>query len=149
MPPTPARRDPYAAFNFAVEIDGVTVASFAEVSGLESETEVIEYRTGDAKVSSSLKLPGLTTYPNLVLKRGLTRDLSLWQWRKTVVDGKADRRNGAVVLLDQDRTPALRWVFRNGWPCKWEGPALNAKTSEIAIETLEVAHEGLELEGVG
>jgi len=149
MPPTPARRDPYAAFNFVVEIDGVAVASFAEVSGLDSETEVIEYRTGDSKVSSSLKLPGLTKYANVVLKRGLTRDLSLWQWRKTVVDGKADRRNGAVVLLDQDRSPALRWIFRNGWPCKWEGPALNAKTSEIAIETLEIAHEGLELEGVG
>ena len=149
MPPTPARRDPYAAFNFVVEIDGVAVASFAEVSGLDSETEVIEYRTGDSKVSASLKLPGLTKYANVVLKRGLTRDLSLWQWRKTVVDGKADRRNGAVVLLDQDRSPALRWIFRNGWPCKWEGPALNAKTSEIAIETLEIAHEGLELEGVG
>jgi len=149
MPPTPSRRDPYPAFNFVVDIDGVAVASFAEVSGLDSETEVIEYRTGDSKVSSSLKLPGLTKYPNIVLKRGLTRDLSLWQWRKTVVDGKADRRNGAIVLLDQDRSPALRWIFRNGWPCKWEGPALNAKTSEIAIETLEIAHEGLELEGVG
>ncbi len=149
MPPASSRPDPFRAFNFVVEIDGVPVGAFAEVSGLESETEVVEYRTGDSKVTSTLKLPGLTKYANVVLKRGLTRDLSLWQWRKTVVDGQTDRRDGTIVLLAEDRTPALRWRFRNGWPCKWEGPALNAKASEIAIETLEIAHEGLELEGVG
>jgi phage tail-like protein len=149
MPPKASRPDPLAAFNFVVEIDGVPVAAFAEVSGLDSETEVIEYRTGDSKVSSTLKLPGLTKYSNIVLKRGLTRDLSLWQWRKTVVDGQTDRRNGTIVLLAEDRSPVLRWAFRNGWPCKWEGPSLNAKSSEIAVETLEIAHEGLELEGVG
>lgn len=148
MPP-PKRPDPFGAFKFVVEIDGIPVAAFAEVSGLGSETEVIEYRTGDAKVSSTLKLPGLTKYANIVLKRGLTRDLSLWQWRKSVVDGQTDRRHGTIVLLAEDRTPVLRWVFRNGWPCKWEGPALNATTSEVAIETLEIAHEGLELESVG
>jgi phage tail-like protein len=147
MPPAPSRQDPFRAFNFLVEIDGVAVAAFMEVSGLDSETEVIEYRTGDSKVSSTLKLPGLTKYANLVLKRGLTRDLSLWQWRKTVVDGRSERRNGVIVLMAEDRTPALRWTFRNGWPCKWEGPDLNAKASEVAIETLELAHEGLELEG--
>jgi phage tail-like protein len=108
---------------------------------------VIEYRTCDSKLGSTLKLPGLTKYPNIVLKRGLTRDLSLWQWRKTVVDGATERRNGTIVLLAEDRTPVLRWRFRNGWPCKWEGPSLNAKSRDIAIETLEIAHEGLELEG--
>jgi phage tail-like protein len=149
MPSTPSRRDPLTAFNFVVEIDGVAVAAFSEVSGLGSETDVIEYRTGDSKVSSSLKLPGLTKYSNIVLRRGMTRDLALWQWRKTVVDGVTDRRTGAIVLLAEDRTPALRWRFRNGWPCKWDGPGLDARSSEVAIETLEIAHEGLELEGVG
>jgi len=149
MPPKSSRPGPFTVFNFVVEIDGVAAAAFAEVSGLDSETEVIEYRTGDSKVSSTLKLPGLTKYSNIVLKRGLTRDLSLWQWRKTVVDGQTDRRNGTIVLLDESGSPVLRWTFRNGWPCKWEGPSLNAKSSEIAIETLEIAHEGLELEGVG
>ena len=84
-------------------------------------------------------------YNNIVLKRGWTKDRSLWNWRKKVIDGKTQRAGGAIVLLDEARQPALRWKFREGWPSKWEGPALNGKTSEVAIETLEIAHEGLEL----
>jgi phage tail-like protein len=136
------RDDPYKAFNFLVEIDGVAVAAFSEVSGLESETEVIEYRTG-GEISSVRKLPGLTKHPNLVLRRGVTQDAELWNWRRTVVDGKVERRNGSIVLLDDDRSPVVRWTFRNGWISKWTGPELNAKGSEVAIETIEIAHEGL------
>ena len=146
MSPAPSRKDPYTVFRFRVEIDGVNEAAFMEVSGLESETAVIEYRTGDMKTTSSLKLPGLTCYANIVLRRGLTKDLALWQWRKAIVDGKADRRNGVIILLDSEAAPVLRWAFRNGWPCKWEGPDLDASANEVAIETLEIAHEGLELE---
>jgi phage tail-like protein len=149
MPPKPARQDPYLVFNFRVELDGIVAGSFAEVSGLDSTTEVVEYRTGDMKTSSAVKLPGLTKYPNIVLKRGITRDLSLWQWRKTVVDGHTERRNGVIILLDESRAEVLRWMFRNGWPAKWEGPDLDADSSEVAIETLEIAHEGLELESAG
>jgi phage tail-like protein len=149
MPPAPARQHPYAGLNFRVEIDGIAVASFAEVTGLESESAVIEYRTGDARFNSALKLPGLTKYANIVLRRGITRDLSLWQWRKAIVEGKMDRRNGMIVLMDESRADVLRWTFRNGWPCKWQGPSLNAEANEVAIETLEIAHEGLELEGGG
>jgi phage tail-like protein len=148
MPP-PKRTDPYAVFNFRVEIDGINVGSFTEVSGLDSETDVIEYRTGDMRMNSSVKLPGLTKYPNIVLKRGMTKDLSLWQWRKAVVNGQTDRRNGVIILMDESRADVLRWQFRNGWPAKWEGPDLDASSSEVAIETLEIAHEGLELESVG
>ncbi len=148
MPP-PKRTDPYAVFNFRVEIDGIVVGSFTEVSGLDSETDVIEYRTGDMRMNSSVKLPGLTKYPNIVLKRGMTKDLSLWQWRKAVVNGQTDRRNGVIILMDESRADVLRWQFRNGWPAKWEGPDLDASSSEVAIETLEIAHEGLELESVG
>jgi phage tail-like protein len=148
MPP-PKRTDPYAVFNFRVEIDGIVVGSFTEVSGLDSETDVIEYRTGDMRMNSSVKLPGLTKYPNIVLKRGLTKDLSLWQWRKAVVNGQTDRRNGVIILMDESRADVMRWQFRNGWPAKWEGPDLDASSSEVAIETLEIAHEGLELESVG
>jgi phage tail-like protein len=146
MPP-PSRKDPLPRFNFRVEIDGIAVASFAEVSGLESETAVIDYRTGDSRVTR--KLPGLTKYANIVLRRGMTLDLALWQWRKTVVEGRAERRNGSIVLSDEAGKDMLRINFFEGWPCKWEGPALNAKTSEVAIETLEIAHEGLEIEGGG
>jgi phage tail-like protein len=146
MPP-PSRKDPLPRFNFRVEIDGIAVASFAEVSGLESETAVIDYRTGDSRVTR--KLPGLTKYANIVLRRGMTLDLALWQWRKTVVEGRAERRNGSIILSDEAGKDMLRINFFEGWPCKWEGPALNAKTSEVAIETLEIAHEGLEIDGGG
>lgn len=146
MPP-PAREHPFTGLNFRVEIDGIPTASFAEVHGLDSETAAIEYRTGDSRRSSPLKLPGLTTYANIVLKRGITRDQSLWQWRKSIVEGNPDRRNGSIVLMDETGRDVLRWMFRNGWPCKYEGPDLNARANEVAIETFEIAHEGLELEG--
>jgi phage tail-like protein len=140
--PPPQRDDPYKAFQFLVEIDGVTRAAFSEVSGLESETAVIEYRTGSEDVVR--KLPGLTKFANIVLRRGVTQDAELWNWRKSVVDGKIDRRNGSVVLLDDRRKEVVRWNFRNGWICKWTGPTLSAKANEVAIETIEIAHEGLE-----
>ncbi len=144
--PAPKRTDPYSVFNFRVEIDGIVAGFFTQVSGLDSETEAIEYRAGDMKMNSSVKLPGLTKYPNIVLKRGLTKDLSLWQWRKAIVNGQIDRRNGAIILMDESRADVLRWYFRNAWPAKWEGPDLDAAANEVAIETIELAHEGLELE---
>jgi phage tail-like protein len=140
--PAPQRNDPYKNFNFLVEIDGIARAAFAEVSGLESETTVIEYRSGDD--FRTRKLPGLTKYSNIVLRRGITQDRDLWDWRQSVIEGNVQRRNGAIVLLDDQRTEVIRWTFREGWPCKWQGPALNAKNEEIAIELLEIAHEGLE-----
>jgi phage tail-like protein len=140
-----ARNDPYKVFNFIVEIDGISAAGFTECSGLSTTTDVIEYREGNER-SGARKLPGLTKFTNIVLKRGMTRSRDLWNWRKTVIDGAVERKSGAIVLLADDRTPVGRFRFRDGWPTKWEGPALNAKSSEVAIETLEIAHEGLEVE---
>ena len=139
------RNDPYGAFNFIVEIDGIAVAGFAECSGLTTETEVIEYREGSDR-SGVRKIPGLTKYANITLKHGLTQNRDLWNWRRTVVDGNIDRRSGAIVLLDAERQPVARWLFREGWPCKWEGPTLRARGNEVAIETLEISHEGLNFE---
>lgn len=136
------RPDPLSAFNVRVEINGITVAGFTECSGLASETEVVEYREGGD--FRTRKLPGLTKFPNIVLKRGLTLDRSLWEWRQTVVNGTVDRRSGSVILLDAARNEVARWNFFEAWPSKWEGPALNAQSSAVAIETLEIAHEGLE-----
>ncbi len=141
-----ARDDPYKAFNFLVEIDGITVAAFKQVGGLASETEVIEYRTGSDKTSTVRKLPGLTKYANIVLKRGVTQDRQLWNWRKAIEQGTADRRNGSIVLLDDERNPVVRWHFSNGWIAKFVGPDLNAKADDVAIETIEIAHEGLTLD---
>lgn len=139
------RNDPYGAFNFTVEIDGVTVAGFSEISGLNSESDVVEYRTGGEDITNR-KLPGLKKFANLVLKRGFTASDDLWQWRKRVMDGQTERQSGTIVLRNEARDPAIKWVFREGWPSKWEGPAFNAKTSEVAIETLEIACEGVEME---
>jgi phage tail-like protein len=138
------RNDPYGAFNFTVEIDGVTVAGFSEVSGLTSETDVVEYRTGKEDITVH-KLPGLKKFTNIVLKRGFTATDDLWLWRKAVMDGRTERQTGTIVLRNEARDEAIKWTFREGWPSKWEGPAFNAKTSEVAIETLEIACEALEM----
>jgi phage tail-like protein len=139
-----ARNDPFGQFNFLIEIDGVTTAGFSEVSGLTSDTNIIEYREGD-EVTTVRKLPGLIKYTNIVLKRGYTPDTTLWTWRQTVLDGTPQRTTGTITLLDESRKPVLSWNFTQGWPTKLDGPALNGKTSEVAIETLEIAHEGIEL----
>jgi phage tail-like protein len=141
-----ARDDPYKGFNFLVEIDGISIAAFCEVSGLTSETDVIEYRNGSDKTNTVRKLPGLTSYANIVLKRGVTQDTQLWQWRKAIEQGTPDRRSGSIVLLDDERNPVRRWHFTEGWPAKLEGPALNASANEVAIETIEIAHEGLRID---
>jgi phage tail-like protein len=143
--PDGKRNDPYGQFHFLIEIDGVVKGGFSEASGLTTDTNIIEYREGAEQHGTTRKLPGLMKYNNIVLKRGWTKDKSLWAWRKKVIDGKTQRNSGSIVLLDEARNEALRWNFREGWPSKWEGPALNAKTSEVAVETLEIAHEGLEL----
>jgi phage tail-like protein len=143
------RTDPLGQFNFQVEIDGVGTFGFSEVSGLTTDSNIIEYREGNEVAdgeSTTRKLPGLIKYTNIVLKRGYTADLSAYNWRLLVIQGKTSRASGSITLLDEGRQPALRWTFRQGWPSKWEGPALNGKTSEVAIESMEIAHEGLTLE---
>jgi phage tail-like protein len=144
MPGTGDRNDALSAFNFLVVIDGVTVAGFSECSGINAETDPIEYRNGDEDITVR-KLPGLKKFGNITLKRGYTASRELWEWRKKVMDGKTERKSGAVVLLNEARQPALTWNFREAWPRKWEGPSFNAKNNEVAIETLEIVCEGVEL----
>jgi phage tail-like protein len=136
-------------FNFMVQIGGVAAAGFSEVSGLSTDTNIMEYREGtdnNQGVNTVRKLVGLVKYTNIVCKRGWTKDASLWAWRKSVLDGKTQRQSGTIILYDEGRNKVLSWSFHDGWPVKWDGPALNAKTSDVAIETLEIAHEGLVLD---
>ena len=143
----PVRRDnPYANFNFVVELGGQEAGGFSEVDLPSGEIEVIEYREGADKVSSARKLPGRVKYPNVVLKRGLAGRLEFFDWRKSVRDGSPDRRNVSITLLDEARNPVQRWVLRNAWPAKLDSGRLNALGNEVAIETLELAHEGFETE---
>jgi phage tail-like protein len=143
--PTGDRNDPWATHNFIIEIDGVTKAGFSECSGLTNETDAIEYRNGN-QITHVTKIPGLTKYGNITLKRGFTTDKKLWEWRKKVVDGKTERATGTITLLDEARQPAMRWNFREAWPRKLDGPAFNAKTNDVAIETLEIVVEQLQVE---
>ncbi len=138
------RNDPYAQYNFIVELDGVSVGGFTEVGGLDTESDIIEYREG-SETATVRKLPGLRKYANITLKRGFTQSRALWEWRKTTIDGATERRSGAVILLDEAREPALRWEFREGWVIKWQGPELSATANEAAIEALEIAIEDLRL----
>ncbi len=145
------RDDPYPALNFEVTIDGISddggavKGSFSEVSGLEVEAAVIEYRNGSEPITPR-KLPGLIKYTNITLKRGVIGDTALWNWMAAVLKGAVIRANGTIVLLNEQRQPVLVWKFRRGWPCKWSGPRLAGKDNAIALETLEICHEGLELE---
>ena len=148
MPETADRNDPYASFNFVVTIGGFKVAGFSEVSGLDLTTDPIEYRNGDED-NTVRKLPGLKKFSNITLKRGYTQSKDLWNWRKQVMDGKTERQSGSILLKDESHTPVMRWNFRFGWPTKWTGPSFNAKNNEVAIETLEIAVESVEVEFLG
>lgn len=136
----------YGAFNFLLEIEGITgdsaviVGGFKSVSGMDSETEIIEFKQGnDVRVR---KKPGRTTYSNIVLERGYTASDDLWEWRKSIEEGKIDRRSGAVIILDHDgETEVARYEFFEGWPCKWFVPEVGSDQSGMAIEKIEIAVE--------
>jgi phage tail-like protein len=134
------RMDPYRGFNFLVEIDGITQAGFQECGGLDSQTAVVDYREG-ADPSHTRKLTGLNTFTPITLKRGVTDSDELWKWRLTAVEGRAERRNGSIVLLDERGAEKIRWNFTNAWPSKWTGPAFSATGNAIAVETMEITHE--------
>jgi len=136
------RKDPFRSYNFLVEIDGIARAGFRECSGLDSTQDPVEYREGN-EPPTARKLPGLVKHSNISLKRGVTDDAQLWEWRKQAIDGKVQRKNGSIILLDESGAEKVRWNFREGWPTKWTGPSFNATGNEVAIETLEIAHEGV------
>jgi phage tail-like protein len=149
--PAKYRDDPYGGYNFEILINGISDdgtavrGSFAEASGIEVEIQPIEYRNGAEDITVR-KIPGLKKFPNLVLKRGILGDVALWNWIQEAMDGKVRRTEGAIVLLDENKQEVMRWNFKRGWPCKWTGPGLNAKNNEIGMETLEICHEGLQLD---
>lgn len=142
--PVGDRKDPYLSYNFLVEIDGVARGGFTEVSGLTTDTDPIDYREGADLVLNVRKLPGLRKYTNIVLKRGYTKDKSLWEWRKKIINGQTERRSADIILFDEARTEVLRWRVREAWISKWESGPFNAKTNDVAVESIELAHEGLE-----
>ncbi|HUP32194.1 MAG TPA: phage tail protein, partial [Gaiellaceae bacterium] len=131
---------------FVVELGGEEVGGFSEVDLPSGEIEVIEYREGSDKSSAARKLPGLAKYGNVALKRGITGRTELFDWWKSVRDGSPARRNVSITLLDEARNPVQRWVLRDAWPAKLDHGRLEGLGNEVAIETLELAHEGFELD---
>jgi phage tail-like protein len=144
------RNDPYQQFNFLVEIDGITQAGFMECSGLTTDNDAIDYREGSDPTMNVRKLFGMHKYSNLMLKRGYTQDKRLWQWRESIINPtpanrSSRRRNIAIILKDEERNDVLRWEISQAWISKWESGPFNAKTNDVAVETVEIIHEKLVL----
>jgi phage tail-like protein len=139
---TSERKDPYVNFNFLVEIDGITRAAFHEASGFDATVDVIEHREG-GKNTTTQKVPGLTKHGNITLKWGVTEDGSLDAWHQQVIDGESARRNGSIIVLNRRGEEVARWNFVSAWPTKMTLPNFNAEGNDIAIQSLEIAHEGL------
>lgn len=144
--PTGTRNDPYRGFNFRLEVDGLTLASFSEVSGLVAEGDAVEYREGADMVNSVRKLTGLRKYGNVTLKRGYTQNKELWAWYRNIANGAQDCRNGAIVLMDEAYKDVLRWNFSNAWINKVEAPSFNATGNEVAMESVELICESVDID---
>ena len=147
-----SNRNPYDAYNFLVEITGVVQGAtgmFTECILPVASIDVIEYREGADSTNNVHKLPGLVRYGNLVLKRGLADSMALWNWFTLFVNGTGTPTPISVTLFDRAKTPVIKWKFNNAWPVKYESPPLNAKTSHLAIETLEIAVDSVGISGGG
>lgn len=128
---------------FYVEINGIPKAVFTEVSGLQVETEVMEYAEGGNN-GFVHRLPGRTKVGNVTLKRGMTASNDFLKWYLEIAHGRITRRNLSVVMYDVEGTELLRWNFVQAYPVKWQGPQFTAEGKAMAVETLELAHGGLE-----
>lgn len=133
---------PHGRFRYKVEIDGLNAGGFSEVTGFDASIDVIEYREGDM-VTTPMKLPGLKKYGNITLKQGLADSMVLYNWIIAGVNGAVQRKTITITLLDEEGAPAASWQVINAWPMKYTAPDFNATASEVAIETLEIAHEGM------
>ncbi|MDJ0632617.1 MAG: phage tail protein [Xenococcaceae cyanobacterium MO_188.B29] len=134
--------DPYMAYNFAVEIGGVVVGGFSEVSGLSSEINLESYEEGGLN-NYVHKFPKHTTYPNLVLSRGLVNIDLFYTWYQATSQGWIQQLNGTILLLNDRQITVMWWMFKNAYPVKWEGPQLNASSDNIAVEKIELVHQGI------
>jgi phage tail-like protein len=140
------RKDPFGGYNFAVELDGITRMGFKECSGLDSSSEVSKYREGTDPTLAQRQIPGLLTFSNITLKRGITDDHALYDWRDAIMKGTPLRRSISIILRDDQGQEKIRWNIKDCFAVKWTGPTLDAASNAMAIETLELAHEGIEVQ---
>lgn len=138
--------DPLISFHFAIEVQGKVSGYFTEVGGLGSEHEVIEHKIVDTKGREIVqKIPGRMKWQDITLKRGITKEMDLWKWRKQVEDGDVEgaRRNGSIVMFDQSLKEVARWNFERAWPTKVTGPSLQADSNAFGVEEMTLVHEGI------
>lgn len=138
------REDPLVAFHFALEVQGTVSGYFTEVSGIGSENEVQEMKVVNEKgIQVVLKVPGRLKWGDITLKRGITSDMQLWEWRKMVEDGdvKSARKNGSIVMFNQALEEKARWEFQNAWPSKITGPAPKSDSNDLGVEEITIVHE--------
>lgn len=133
---------PHGKFRYKVEIDGLEAGGFSEVTGFDASIDVMEYREGDM-VQTPMKIPGLKKYGNITLKKGLADSIVLYEWMIAGVDGAVERKTITITLLDDTEEAVASWQVINAWPVKYTAPDFNATSSEVAVESLEIAHEGM------
>lgn len=142
-----SQKDPLVSAWFGLEFQGVVTGAFRECTGLGSENEVVEYKASGPDGKQVIKkVPGRLKWNNITLKRGITDTMDMWKWRQLVEQGDmtAARKNGTVTMFNQKNEPIAKWDFINAWPSKLSGPSANAGNNEVAIEELEITHEGYE-----
>ena len=138
--------DPIVSYNFSLDLGGKAVGYFTEVSGLGSENEVTEHKiTAQGDKEAVRKIPGRLKWGDITLKRGLTANMDIWQWRKAVEEGHIDqaRVNGSILMYDNIGTLVAQWDFIAAWPSKLSGPSLSTDSSAVGIEEVTIVHEGI------
>ena len=142
----PHQPDPYLGYNFFVEWNGIIHAGFRECSGLAATRNSQDYREG-TDPPTMRKLPGLNSYANITLKRGITNNPEMWEWWQKNATGQPDRRSISIVMLDHIGEEKIRWNLSECWPTSWTAPDLNATSDDVAIVSMELTHEGLTVDG--
>jgi phage tail-like protein len=138
--------DPLLGFNFMLEFEGVMAGYFTECSGIGSEHEVTDHKVVDKQGHEiTRKIPGRLKWGDVTLKRGITSDMAIWEWRDTIVKGDlgSARKNITITMLDRTYAPVAIWNFANAWPSKVNGPSLKSDGNDIGVEELTIVHEGM------
>jgi phage tail-like protein len=139
------RIDPYRSYTYRVELDNTPVAGFSEASNLTFDVEPVEYREGTDPLYPR-KLSGMRKFSDITLKKGYTQDDDLYVWYATALNGPVERRNGSIILQDEQQVDQIRWNFNEGWISKYERSALNASSNEVLIESVQICVERIEVE---
>ncbi len=139
--------DPLVGFNFGLELQGTITGYFTECSGVGSESEVIEHKVvNDKGMEIVQKIPGRLKWQDVTVKRGITQDMQIWDWRELVEKGQMDqaRKTCSIVMFDRNYEEVARWNFENAWPSKVSGPSVKSDSNEIGVEEVTLVHEGMD-----